>query len=225
MNMMNLKNKVILITGAGTGLGKALALVAGQAGAKVICVGRRKDKIQQTAEEVTKAGGMGTAVEMDVTDLKSVEKGLKMAEKVGPIDVLINNAGIITGLKAVQDLPVEEWDKIMATNVRGPYLMIRAILPGMIQRGFGRILNISAPIKHLPKASAYCASKCALDSLTKAVGYELKGMDVIINAVEPPFLDTEMHKGGKKPEEVVAQVMELAMLEADSQSGRVIKIP
>ena len=222
---MNLKNKIVLITGAGSGLGKALAITAGQAGAKVICTGRRKDKIEQTAEEVTKAGGLGTAVEMDVTDLKSVEKGLKMAEKIGPIDVLINNAGIITGLKAVQDLPVEEWDKIMATNVRGPYLMIRAILPGMIQRGFGRILNISAPIKHLPKASAYCASKCALDSLTKAVGYELKGVDVIINAVEPPFLDPEMHKGGKKPEEVVAQVMELAMLEAGSQSGRVIKIP
>ena len=222
---MNLKDKIILITGAGSGLGKALAITAGQAGAKVICTGRRKDKIQQTAEEVTKAGGLGTAIEMDVTDGKSIEKALKLAAKVGPIEILINNAGIITGLKAVQDLPVEEWDRIMATNVRGPYLMIRAILPGMIQRGFGRILNISAPIKHLPKASAYCASKCALDSLTKAVGYELKGVDVIINAVEPPFLDTEMHKGGKKPEEVVAQVIELATLEAGSQSGRVIKIP
>jgi 3-oxoacyl-[acyl-carrier protein] reductase len=221
---MTLKDKVILITGAGSGLGKALAITAGQAGAKVICTGRRKDKIQQTADEVNKAGGTGTAVEMDVADLKSVEKGLKIAEKVGPIDVLINNAGIITGMKAVQDLPVEEWDKIMATNVRGPYLLMRAILPGMIQRGFGRILNISAPIKHLPKASAYCASKCALDSLTKAVGYELKGVDVIINAVEPPFLDTEMHKGGKKPEEVVAQILELVALEAGSQSGRIVKI-
>jgi len=221
---MNLKNKVILITGAGSGLGKALALAAGQVGAKVICAGRRTDKIQQTSDEVTKVGGVGTAMEMDVTDLKSVEKGLKIAEKVGPIDVLINNAGIITGMKAVQDLPVEEWDKIMATNVRGPYLLMRAILPGMIQRGFGRILNISAPIKHLPKASAYCASKCALDSLTKAVGYELKGVDVIINAVEPPFLDTEMHKGGKKPEEVVAQILELVALEAGSQSGRIVKI-
>jgi NAD(P)-dependent dehydrogenase (short-subunit alcohol dehydrogenase family) len=221
---MNLKNKVILITGAGSGLGKALALAAGLGGAKVICAGRRMDKIQQTADEVTKVGGVGTAAEIDVTDLKSVEKCLKMAEKVGPIDILINNAGIITGMKAVQDLPVEEWDKIMATNVRGPYLLMRAILPGMIQRGFGRILNISAPIKHLPKASAYCASKCALDSLTKAVGYELKGVDVIINAVEPPFLDTEMHKGGKKPEEVVAQILELVALEAGSQSGRIVKI-
>lgn len=221
---MNLKDKVVLITGAGSGLGKALAVAAGQVGAKVICAGRRKDKIQQTEDEVNKAGGRGTAVEMDVADLKSVEEGLKIAEKVGPIDVLINNAGIITGMKAVQDLPVEEWDKIMATNVRGPYLLIRAILPGMIQRGFGRILNISAPIKHLPKASAYCASKCALDSLTKAVGYELKGVDVIINAVEPPFLDTEMHKGGKKPEEVVAQILELVALEAGSQSGRIVKI-
>ena len=221
---MNLKDKVVLITGAGSGLGKALALAAGQVGAKVICAGRRTDKIQQTSDEVNKVGGMGTAMEMDVTDLKSVEKGLKMAEEVGPIDILINNAGIITGMKAVQDLPVEEWDKIMATNVRGPYLLMRAILPGMIQRGFGRILNISAPIKHLPKASAYCASKCALDSMTKAVGYELKGVDVIINAVEPPFLDTEMHKGGKKPEEVVAQILELVALEAGSQSGRIVKI-
>ena len=221
---MNLKDKVVLITGAGSGLGKALAVAAGQVGAKVICAGRRKDKIQQTADEVNKAGGTGTAVEMDVTDLKSIEKGLKMAEKVGPIDILINNAGIITGMKAVQDLPVEEWDKIMATNVRGPYLLMRTILPGMIQRGFGRILNISAPIKHLPKASAYCASKCALDSLTKAVSYELKGLDILVNAVEPPFLDTEMHKGGKKPEEVVAQILELVALDAGSQSGRIVKI-
>ena len=221
---MNLKNKVVLITGAGSGLGKALALAAGQVGAKVICAGRRMDKIQQTADEVTKVGGVGTTVEMDVTDLKSVEKGLKVAEKVGQIDILINNAGIITGMKAVQDLPVEEWDKIMATNVRGPYLLMRTILPGMIQRGFGRILNISAPIKHLPKASAYCASKCALDSLTKAVSYELKGLDILVNAVEPPFLDTEMHKGGKKPEEVVAQILELVALDAGSQSGRIVKI-
>jgi NAD(P)-dependent dehydrogenase (short-subunit alcohol dehydrogenase family) len=221
---MNLKDKVVLITGAGSGLGKALALAAGQVGAKVICAGRRMDKIQQTADEVTKVGGVGTAVEIDVTDLKSVEKGLKVAEKVGQIDILINNAGIITGMKAVQDLPVEEWDKIMATNVRGPYLLMRTILPGMIQRGFGRILNISAPIKHLPKASAYCASKCALDSLTKAVSYELKGLDILVNAVEPPFLDTEMHKGGKKPEEVVAQILELVALDAGSQSGRIVKI-
>jgi len=222
---MNLKDKVILITGAGSGLGKALAIAAGQAGAKVICAGRRKERIQQTAEEVTKVGGVGTAVEMDVTDGKSVEKAVTQAEKeIGSIDILINNAGIITGMKAVQDLPVEEWDRIMATNVRGPYLLIRAILPGMIQRGFGRIVNISAPIKHLPKASAYCASKCALDSLTKAVSYELKGVDVLINAVEPPFLDTEMHKGGKKPEEVVAQILELAIAEAGASGGRVVKI-
>jgi NAD(P)-dependent dehydrogenase (short-subunit alcohol dehydrogenase family) len=221
---MNLKDKVVLITGAGSGLGKALAIAAGQVGAKVICAGRRKDRIEQTATEVTKAGGVGMAVEMDVTDEKSVEKGMKQAEKNGPIEILINNAGIITGMKAVQDLPVEEWDKILATNVRGPYLLMRAILPGMIQRGFGRILNISAPIKHLPKASAYCASKCALDSLTKAVSYELKGLDILVNAVEPPFLDTEMHKGGKKPEEVVAQILDLVGLEAGSQSGRIVKI-
>jgi len=222
---MNLKDKVILITGAGSGLGQALAVAAGQAGGKVICAGRRRERIQKTAEEVTKAGGVGTAVEMDVADEKSVEKGVKQAEKeTGPVEILINNAGIITGMKAVQDLPVEEWDRIMATNVRGPYLLIRAILPGMIQRGFGRIVNISAPIKHLPKASGYCASKCALDSLTKAVSYELKGVDVLINAVEPPFLDTEMHKGGKKPEEVVSQILELAALEEGSQSGRIVKI-
>ena len=222
---MNLKDKVILITGAGSGLGRALALAAGQAGARVICAGRRRDRIEKTAEEVTKAGGVGTAVEMDVTDFKSIEKGLQAAEKGGPIEILINNAGIITGLKAVQELPIEEWDKIMATNVRGPYLLIRAILPGMIQRGFGRIVNISAPIKHLPKASAYCASKCALDSLTKAVSYELKGLDILVNAVEPPFLDTEMHKGGKRPEEVVGQILELAALEAGSPGGRIVKIP
>ena len=221
---MDLKNKVILITGAGSGLGKALAIAAGQMGAKVVCASRRKDRIQQTAEEVTKAGGVGLVVEMDVTDFKSIEKGLQVAEKSAPIEILINNAGIITGLKTVQELPIEEWDKIIATNVRGPYLLLRAILPGMIQRGFGRIVNISAPIKHLPKASAYCASKCALDSLTKAVSYELKGLDILVNAVEPPFLDTEMHKGGKKPEEVVAQILELAALDAGAASGRIVKI-
>ena len=222
---MSLKDKAVLITGAGSGLGRALALAAGQVGAKVVCAGRRKQRIQKTADEITRAGGLGTALEMDVTEVNSVERGLKQAEKNGPIEILINNAGIITGLKTVQDLPVDEWDRIMATNVRGPYLLIRALLPGMIQRGFGRIVNISAPIKHLPKASAYCASKCALDSLMKAVSYETKGTDVLVNAVEPPFLDTEMHKGGKKPEEVVEQILELAALEPGGQSGRIIKIP
>lgn len=221
---MNLKNKIILITGAGSGLGRALAIAAGQAGAKVICAGRRKGRIEQTAEEVTKAGGMGTAVEMDVTNPKSVEKGLKQGEKTGPIEILINNAGIMTGLKPVQELPIEEWDKIMTTNVRGPYLLIRAILPGMIQRGFGRIVNISAPIKHLPKASAYCASKCALDSLTKAVSYEVKGADILINAVEPPYMDTEMHRGGEKPDEVATRILELVMPDSGNPSGRILKI-
>jgi len=87
---------------------------------------------------------------------------------------------------SVQETAVLDWDTTIATNLRGPYLLLRSFLPGMIENDYGRILNISAPLKHYPGAAGYCASKCALDSLTKATAFENKSRNILINAVEPP---------------------------------------
>jgi len=87
---------------------------------------------------------------------------------------------------SVQETAVLDWDTTIATNLRGPYLLLRSFLPGMIENDYGRILNISAPLKHYLGAAGYCASKCALDSLTKATAFENKSRNILINAVEPP---------------------------------------
>ncbi|MFQ3670797.1 MAG: SDR family oxidoreductase, partial [Verrucomicrobiia bacterium] len=117
-----------------------------------------------------------------------------------------------------------DFDRAMATNVRGPFLLMRAVIPSMRAAGGGRIVNVSAPLKHFPTASAYCASKCALDSLTKAVALELRGTDVLVNGVEPPLMDTEMHVGGKAPGDCVGPVLDLAALPPGGATGRVVKI-
>jgi 3-oxoacyl-[acyl-carrier protein] reductase len=124
----------------------------------------------------------------------------------------------------VQEMDIAEWDETMATNVRGPFLLIRAVLKPMLERDSGRILNISAPLKHYPGAAAYCASKCALDSLTKAIAFENKESAVRINAVEPPLLDTEMHTGGPKPETVVDEILQWVDPGDELGNGRIHKI-
>ena len=193
---MELKNKIILITGAGSGLGKALAIKAGQAGAKVICGGRRKDRIQQTAEEVTKAGGVGTAVEMDVTDPKSVEKGVKQAEKAGPIEILINNAGInIRG--PIDELDFEQFRQVLSTNVEAPWLVTRAFIETMKQKRYGRIIHIASTLGlvGLANRTPYTASKGAVVQLTRAMALEFAPWNITCNAICPgPFL-TEMNQG------------------------------
>ncbi len=219
---MRFKNKVVWVTGAGSGYGAALARAFAAEGARVVLSGRRRERLEQVADGL---GGLNRVLPLDVSVSVEVEEAVEeVLREEGRVDVLINNAGIFPSKATVEATAIADFDRAMATNVRGPFLLMRALIPRMKAAGTGRIVNVSAPLKHFPTASAYCASKCALDSLTKAAALELRGTDVLINAVEPPMMDTEMHAGGKKPEECIGPVLELAALAAGGLTGRVVKI-
>ncbi len=221
---MDLKNQVALVTGAGSGFGRAIACLLAEQGCRLVLVGRREAKLQETAAQL--AGdiqpltfAMDVSSSMEVDDLV-----LEVLRECGQLHILVNNAAVFPENAPIQDTDILDWDTTMATNLRGPYLLMRAFLPSMIKENYGRILNISAPLKHYPGAAGYCASKSALDSLTKAAAYENKSRNILINAVEPPFMDTEMHTGGKEPETVVAELLKFFDPEDGATRGRIVNL-
>jgi NAD(P)-dependent dehydrogenase (short-subunit alcohol dehydrogenase family) len=219
---MRFKNKVIWVTGAGSGFGRALAKAFVAEGGVVVVSGRRGVRL----EELKRSLGDACVVRaFDVSVSLEVQEAVEeVMREQGRIDVLVNNAGIFPVKRELMETEIVDFDRTLATNLRGPFLMMRGVIPWMKEAGSGRIINVSAPLKHFPTASAYCASKCALDSLTKASALELRGVDILINAVEPPMMDTEMHVGGKQPEECVGPVLDLAAAPAGSPTGRILKI-
>ena len=221
---MDIKDQTALVTGAGSGFGRAIACLLAEQGCRMVLVGRREEKLQETAELMAAdlpplIMPKDVSASMDVDDL-----AFDVLREVGQLHILVNNAGVFPENAPVQDTAVLDWDTTIATNLRGPYLLLRAFLPGMIENNYGRILNISAPLKHYPGAAGYCASKSALDSLTKATAFENKSRNILVNAVEPPFMDTEMHTGGKSPEEVVPELLKFFNPEDQSTRGRIVQI-
>ena len=133
-----------LITGAGTGIGKAIALAFAAEGAKVALMGRRVEKLQEVAGEIVMSGGQALAVAGDVADASDAARAVReTVEKLGGLNVLVNNAGILS-VATVETVAEEEWDRVMAINVKGPFLMSRAALPEMRKAGGGAIVNIGS---------------------------------------------------------------------------------
>jgi 3-oxoacyl-[acyl-carrier protein] reductase len=221
---MNIKDQVALVTGAGTGLGRAVAEELSRQGCRVVLVGRRKEKLIETAEGM--AGEQKPIIfPMDVASSMEVEDlALEVLRECSQLHILVNNAAVFPENANIQETDVLDWDTTLATNLRGPYLMMRAFLPSMLDADYGRILNISAPLKHYPGAAGYCASKSALDSLTKAVAYENKTRNILVNAVEPPFMDTEMHTGGAQPQDVVPELLKYFDPKDTATRGRIVKL-
>ncbi|MGF1677593.1 MAG: SDR family NAD(P)-dependent oxidoreductase [Candidatus Methylacidiphilales bacterium] len=221
---MNLDHPVTVISGGGSGLGRALALALAETGYRVILTGRRAEKLRETVSLMDQKSD-ALILPCDISCSTAVED---LAHEVmlqrGPADILINNAGVFPSLQPMHEMSVSLWDETMATNLRGTFLMMRAFLPQMIQKNYGRILNISAPLKHYPGAAAYCASKCGIDALTKATALENKDRNILINAVEPPLMDTEMHRGGSRPEDIVPLLIPYLDSNDTTTRGRVVKL-
>lgn len=221
---MDISNQIALVTGAGSGFGRALACLLAKQGCRLVLVGRRKDKLQETAgmlktDKEPMVFTCDVSASMDVDDM-----AYEVLRECSQLHILVNNAAVFPENAPVHETAILDWDNAIATNLRGPFLLLRAFLPGMIEQDYGRILNISAPLKHYPGASAYCASKCALDSLTKATAFENKSRNLLVNAVEPPMMDTEMHTGGKSPDEVVPQVLPFFDPDDTKTRGRVVQL-
>lgn len=185
-----MKGRTAVVTGGGSGIGAAVAKRLAAAGANVVVTGRRKERL----EEVAKAAGNGArGIPCDVSSTASVAA---FAKEVGACDILVNNAGIAKSAPLARTDDAL-WNEILAVNLTGTFLCMRAFLPGMAERGWGRVVNVAsiAGKAGMQYTSAYCASKHGVLGLTRAVALECARKGVTVNAVCPGWVDTEMTDG------------------------------
>ncbi len=191
---MSLEGRVALITGASQGIGRACALVLAEAGADVALGARNVEKLAAVAGEVEALGRKALPVPLDVASGDSVKDAIgKVLEAWQHIDILVNNAGITRDNLLLRMKPAD-WEEVLRTNLEGAYHCIRLVLPGMVRRRAGRIINISSVVGQTgnPGQSNYVASKAGLIGLTKAVAAEVASRSITVNAVAPGFVDTAM---------------------------------
>jgi NAD(P)-dependent dehydrogenase (short-subunit alcohol dehydrogenase family) len=195
MNTGKLSGRTALITGASKGLGRAMAVALGGAGATLALVSRDKNQMETTAQAVRAAGATVHTFVADVTDENQVLALAAAVEKeFGKLHILINNAGINIR-KPVTDFTLEEWRRVMDTNLTGPFLVCRSLLPLMRGQGYGRIINLTSIMSHVAIAhrSVYCASKAGLLGFTRALALELAPDAITVNGISPGPIATEMN--------------------------------
>jgi 3-oxoacyl-[acyl-carrier protein] reductase len=202
-NKASLIGQVAVITGAGRGIGAAIAAKIARLGAVVVLCGRTRGLLDSTAGAISKAGGRAETFACDVTDLRSVEAVAAHVDKtLGRIDILVNNAGVGGFGGPLHQLPPESWDQVLNTNLRGVYYCIRAFAPLMIRARTGHIINISslAGKNALPNGAAYAASKWGLNGLSYSAAEELRAYSIRVSVVCPGSVDTELSPhAGKDP--------------------------
>ena len=192
----DLTGRTAFVTGATSGLGRRFATVLAEAGAAVAIAGRRLERLESLKAEITAKGGKCAAVALDVTDARRIAPALEEAEKaLGPIDILVNNAGM-NSQGAVLAISDAEFEQVMNTNLRGPFLMARETARKMIARGKGgSIINIASigALRVLPGLTAYCMSKAALAMMTQCLAREWARKNINVNAICPGYIETELN--------------------------------
>jgi NAD(P)-dependent dehydrogenase (short-subunit alcohol dehydrogenase family) len=207
--MNPLESQVAVVTGAARGAGEAIARRLASMGAHVLLVARSADQLNRVREQIVEAGGAASAFPCDLINVSAVaELGEAVARNHKRCDILVNNAAIGLDGKLLHEVTPEEWDLIFDTNLRGPYLMTRALAPLMIAARSGHIINISslAGRNPLPKGAAYAASKWGLNGLTYSLAEELRQYNIRVSVIAPGSINTDFgdHAGrgaasGKDP--------------------------
>jgi 3-oxoacyl-[acyl-carrier protein] reductase len=239
---MRFENQAAIVTGAGRGIGHAIALRLASEGARVAAVSRTKANAKKIADEINAArADAARAYAVDVSDHSAVQKvGAQILEEFGKIDILVNNAGVTRDGLAMR-MPVEDWDTVINTNLRGAFNFTQSIIRAMIKQRSGRIINITSVIGLIGNAGQtnYAASKAGLIGFTKSLARELASRSITVNAVAPGLITTDLTAGlsdeiknkiqsqiplGKTgtPEDIANAVAFLASAEASYVTGQVI---
>jgi gluconate 5-dehydrogenase len=193
-DLFDLTGRTALVTGSSRGIGRGLAAGLAAAGARVVLHGRDADRLEREADALTAEGATVSTAVFDVTDEDAVERGVaELAERVDAIDVLVNNAGMQTRAPFT-DFPVADWNRLVATNLTGAFLVGRAVARGMQQRGSGKIINIGSVQSMLgrPDITPYAATKGAVVMLTRGMCADLGPSGIQVNAIAPGYFATEL---------------------------------
>ena len=221
---MSLANRIALVTGASRGIGREIALGYARAGAHVILAARDEERLAGVAAEIDGLSGTSDVVQLDVSDAAAVQQAIDgVVARHGRLDVLCNNAGVSTARGLVADVSPEAFAGVQAVNLIGLFACCHAALPHMIAAGYGRIVNVSsgAAIMCNPGESAYAASKAAVNALTIAMAKEVEASNVLVNAMSPGSVKTDMNPTSDvPPSEAVPTAVWLASLPDGGPTGR-----
>jgi 2-hydroxycyclohexanecarboxyl-CoA dehydrogenase len=237
---MSLKGKVAIVTGAGSGIGRAIAVRLARDEAAIAVLDLNGDGAAETAKLITDAGGKALALAADCANEVAIkEAAAKIRAQWGPITILVNNAGIATFVPYM-DITEEIWDRTIAINLKGPHLCCREVIPDMLAAGWGRIINITSSSTQSGSVAQahYVSSKGGLLGLTKALALEYAPTGITVNMVPPGFIDTPMLRGAPidaeafaktlpmkrigQPEDIAAACAYLASEEANYMTGQTI---
>ena len=209
MGHQQFEGKVVFVTGATSGIGRACALAFGEAGARVACVGRNEAALKQVSDDITRSGGEAVTIRADVSLENEASTAVTVAlDALGGVDVLVNAAGHISS-GTIETTELGAWDKMLNVNLRAVFNLMQMTLPSLIERR-GNIVNVSSVtgLRAFPGVLAYCVSKAALDQLTRCASLELAAKGVRVNAVNPGVVVTEIHKRGGMDQEAYAAFLE-----------------
>ena len=223
---MKLKNKVAMITGGGRGIGKAIAMAYAREGARLALCARTSSELQQTCQEIRSLRAECEAWTCDVSLEEPVKELVaNVKNKFGRIDVLVNNAGVMTRPVPTTELEVKKWDYTIAVNLRGPFLVTQAVLPIMMKQRSGSIINVSSMIGRSAYANfiAYATSKWGLEGFTQTLAAEARSSSIHVNSVDPGYIATKLTGyHGSKPESATDVFVYLASDEAKGVTGKML---
>ncbi|MBI2855198.1 MAG: SDR family oxidoreductase [Chloroflexi bacterium] len=245
---MELSNKVAIVTGGGRGIGKAIALAFAREGAKLVVASRTVSEVEETAREIESAGGCAVPERVDVSEYREVGRMVDAAlRRWGKVDVLVNDAGVQGPLGPVAENSIDRWVSTFQVNMFGTFFCVRAVLPFMMQRKSGKIINMSGGGSTSPRPyfTAYAASKTAVVRFTESVAEEVKPFNIQVNAIAPGAVNTtmvrqvlaagpavgkkestaarrQMDSGGTPPEKAADLAVFLASSKSDGLTGRLI---